>query len=103
MLTASDLLNLPYTPYLTEGGIAYACRSVAGSSDRLGFSPIGHLRQTVGEVAVELAFRRYLSQQAVPFHVLGMKPFTQPQRYDVLLGGHRCILRIDLTQRVKLD
>jgi hypothetical protein len=45
---------------------------------------------------VELAFRRYLGEQAIPFDVLGSTPFTDPDRYDVALGGHRCDLKSTL-------
>ena len=99
MLTVSDLIHLPYTPDLSEGGIAYACRSLACTFDRMGSSPMEGLRQIVGGVAVELAFRCYLSGQAVPFHVLGATPFTHPDHYDVLLGGHRCNVKSFLITR----
>jgi hypothetical protein len=99
MLTSTDLLHLLYTPDLTEAGIAYACRSIASTSDRMGGSPLNHLRRIVGGVAAELAFRRYLSEQAIPFNVLGAAPFTHPDRYDVSLGGHRCDLRSFLITR----
>jgi hypothetical protein len=39
MLTPSDLLRLPYTPDLTEGGIEYALRSLANTYEREGRSP----------------------------------------------------------------
>jgi hypothetical protein len=99
MLTATDLLHLPCTPDLTEGGISYACRSLACTRDRLGEFPMDQMRHCVADVAVELAFRRYLREQAVPFHVLGMQPFTHPERYDVSLGGHRCIVKSMLVTR----
>jgi hypothetical protein len=93
MLTESDLIHLPYTPDLSEGGIAYACRSLACAYDHPGSSTMDDLRRIVGEVAVELAFRRHLTEQAVPFHVLGVTPFTHPNHYDVSLGGHRCTVK----------
>jgi hypothetical protein len=93
MISSSDLIHLPYTPDLTEGGIAYACRSLAHTYNRMDGSPLDRLRRIVGGVAVELAFRRYLSEQNVPFDVLGATPFTDPDRYDVSLGGHRCDLK----------
>ena len=93
MITPSDLIHLPYTPDLTEGGIAYACRSLAYTYNRMGGSPFDRLRRIVAGVAVELAFRRYLGEQAVPFDVLGATPFTDPDRYDVSLGGHRCDMK----------
>jgi len=99
MLSSSDLLHLPYTPDLTEGGIAYACRSLAYTYGRMGGSPVDRLRRIVGGVAAELAFRRTLSEQAIPFNVLGATPFTHPDRYDVSLGGHRCDLKSFLITR----
>jgi hypothetical protein len=58
MLSPSDLLRLPYTPDLTEGGIAYALLSLPYKNP----SYDGLLR-TVSQGIVELAFRRHLSQQ----------------------------------------
>lgn len=90
MLTPSDLLRLPYTPDLTEGGIEYALRSLTYSFDRAGVSHYDRLRRTVASVAVELAFRRYLSQHNIPFEVKAAAPFTDRERYDVSLAGRRC-------------
>ena len=93
MITVSDLLRIPYTPDLTEGGIAYANRSLPHTYDRMGGSPFDRLRRIVAGVAVELAFRRYLTQQNIPFDIKGATPFTDPDRYDVSLGGHRCDIK----------
>jgi hypothetical protein len=99
MLNSDDLIHLPYTPDLTEGGIAYACRSLAYTYNRMGGTPLDRLRRIVGGVAVELAFRRYLTEQGIPFDVLGATPFTDPDRYDVSLGGHRCDVKSFLISR----
>ncbi len=99
MLTASDLIHLPYTPDLTEGGIAYACRSLAFAGHRMGDAPVEPLQNTVAEIAIELAFRRYLREQAVPFEILNNTPFTHPERYDISLGRHHCILKCFLVSR----
>jgi hypothetical protein len=93
MITPSDFLHLPYTPDLSEGGIAYAVRSLPYTYDRMGGSPFNRLRRIVAGVAVELAFRRYLSQQDILYDVKGATPFTDPDRYDVSLGGHRCDIK----------
>jgi hypothetical protein len=93
MITASDLIHLPYTRDLTEGGIAYAVRSLPYTYNRMGGSPYERLRRIVAGVAVELAFRRYLSDQEIPFDVKGATPFTDPDRYDVSLGGRRCDIK----------
>jgi len=93
MITPSDFLHLPYTPDLTEGGIAYAIRSLPYTYDRMGGSTYERLRRIVAGVAVELAFRRHLSQNDIPYDVKGATPFTDPDRYDVSLGGHRCDIK----------
>jgi len=93
MITSSDFLHLPYTRDLTEGGIAYAIRSLPYTYNRMGGSPYDRLRRIVAGVAVELAFRRYLSKQNIPFDVKGATPFTDPDRYDVSLGGRRCDIK----------
>lgn len=93
MLTSSNLIKLPYTPDLTEGGIAYALRFLTYSFDRTGSLPYERLRRVVASVAVELAFRRYLSQQGIPFEVQAATPFTDSERYDVSLDGRRCDLK----------
>ncbi len=90
MISSSDLLHLPYTRDLTEAGIAYALRALPHTYNRMGASPYDKLRRTVASVAVELAFRRYLSEQNIPFDVKSAAPFTNPDHYDVLLGGRRC-------------
>jgi hypothetical protein len=88
MLSSTDLLRLPYTPDLTEGGIAYALLSLSYSN--LSFDQI---RRVVAGTIVELAFRRYLSQQEIPFEITAATPFTDPARHDVTLGGHRCDIK----------
>src|SRR5512145_3143482 len=93
MLSNSDFIHLPYTLDLTRGGIAYAVRSLAYTYNRMGGSPYDRLRRIVAGVAVELAFRRHLSEQDIPFDVLGATPFTDPDRYDVSLGGRRCDIK----------
>lgn len=93
MLTPSDFIHLPYTPDITEGGIAYALRSLPYSFNRIGSKPYDRIRRVVAEVAVELAFRRYLSQHDIPFEVMGATPFTEPDKYSVSLGGHRCDIK----------
>jgi hypothetical protein len=85
MLHSHDLLHLPYTPDLTEGGIAYALLLLQYNNPSY-----EQLHRTVAGTIVELAFRRYLSQQDIPFDITAAMPFTDPARYDVSLGGHRC-------------
>ncbi len=93
MITPADFLTIPYTPDLTQGGIAYACRSLAHTYDRMGGSHTARLQRIVAGVAVELAFRRQLGVENVPHDVLGATHFTEPDRYDIALGGRRCDLK----------
>jgi hypothetical protein len=88
MLSSSDLLHLPYTSDLTEGGIAYALLSLPYANQTY-----DRIRRTVAGAIVELAFRRYLSQQDIPFDITAATPFTDPTRHDVSLGGHRCDIK----------
>ena len=90
MITADDLVSLPYTQDLTQAGVAYAARSLPYTYDRMGGSPFDRLRRIAAGVAVELAFRRYLTGEGVPFDILGATPFSAPDRYDLALGGRRC-------------
>ncbi|HEY5269455.1 MAG TPA: hypothetical protein VII97_03905, partial [Anaerolineales bacterium] len=70
MITSTDILHLPYTSDLTESGVAYACRSLATTSERMGSSRpragtgtnVERLRRIVGGVAAELAFRHALTE-----------------------------------------
>ena len=90
MITADELVTLPYTQDLTQAGIAYAVRSFPHTHDPVGGSPFNRLQRTVAGVAVELAFRCYLTGAGVPFDVLSATPFSAPDRYDLALGGRRC-------------
>jgi hypothetical protein len=55
--------------------------------------PYDYLRRVVAGAMVELVFRRYLAEQGIPFEVKGAAPFTEPDRYDVWLGGRRCDIK----------
>jgi len=92
MLASSDLIPLPYTRDLSEGGIAYACQWLTGTFERMGDAPAERMRREAGGAAVELAFRRHLSAQAVPFEVRKGTPFSRPEHTTLALGGHRCDL-----------
>jgi hypothetical protein len=93
MTSSSNLTHLSYTRDLTEGGIAYAVRSLPYTYNRAGASPYNRLRRVVAGVAVELAFRRYPSEKDIPLEVKGAAPFTDPNQYNVSLGGRRCDIK----------
>jgi hypothetical protein len=99
LITATDFIKLPYTPDLTQSGIEYATRSLPYTYNRMSGSLYSRLRRIVGGVAVELSLRRYLGEQNIPFDVKGATPFTEPDKYDVALGGHRCDLKTFVTSK----
>ncbi len=84
------ILRLPYDASLTVAGIEYAKRSLHYTYNRMRLGTAARLRKIVAGVAVELAFRRWLEAQNVPYDLLGATPFTEPDRYDLRLGGRRC-------------
>ena len=90
MLTSSDLIQLPYSPDLSESGISYVCQDLRHAHAGGRNSSLEFLRNCVASVAVELAFRRYLVSERVPFVARADMPFSDPQHYDITLGGHRC-------------
>ena len=99
MITASDFIKLAYTADLTESGIAYAVRSLTRDYDRMGESLFARLRRIVGNVSVELAFRRLLNERSIPYQVMNALPFSEPDRYEVTLGGRRCTINTLVTSR----
>jgi hypothetical protein len=93
MLTPADFIRLPYTPDLTQAGIAYACQSLHYTYDRMGGDRFARLRRIVAGKAVELAFKRLLEARQVPYDLLGTTPFTDPDRYDIAIGGRCCDIK----------
>ncbi|MEW6718478.1 MAG: hypothetical protein AB1345_13380 [Chloroflexota bacterium] len=93
MPSIDDLIFLPYSSDLNLAGIAYACRSLPYTYDRVGGTRAERLRRIVAGIAVELAFRRHLDTKNIPYDLLGATPFTQPDRYDLALGGRRCDIK----------
>ncbi len=84
------MLRLPYDATLTLAGIEYAKKSLHYTYNRMRLAPAARLRKIVAGVAVELALRRWLQAQDVPFDLLGATPFTEKDKYDLRLGGRRC-------------
>ena len=101
MVTSSDFITIPYSDDLTRGGITYASKSLHYTYNRMGSSAVPRLRRIVAGVAVELAFRRYLAQEEIPHDNLGRTPFTDPDRYDIAIGGRRCDIKSFVLKRKK--
>jgi hypothetical protein len=90
MLSPAQVLRLPYDQSLTLAGIEYAKKSLHYTYNRMGLNPAARLRKIVAGVAVELAFRRWLEAEGLPYDLLGATAFTEKDRYDLCLGGRRC-------------
>ena len=104
MLTESDFITLPYTPDMTLAGIQYARQSLPHTYDRMGGNRFKRLRRIVAGKAVELAFKRHLNQQEIPHDMLGSTPFTDPDHYDLSIGGRRCDIKsFMLTQKERIS
>jgi hypothetical protein len=99
MISVSDILYLPGTRDLMEGGIAYALHALPYQFQRVGGSTYDRLRRSAAGAAVELAFRRYLSEHGIPFEVKSALPFTEHGHYDVMLNGRRCEIQSFLISR----
>jgi len=104
MLSAPAILRLPYDASLTIAGIEYAKKSLHYTYDRMRLGTAARLRKIVAGVAVELAFRRWLDADGVPYNLLGATAFTEKDRYDLSLGGRRCDLKTFLvSDRAKIS
>jgi hypothetical protein len=93
MISAADLLRLPFDDSLAWAGVEYAKKSLHYTYDRMNLQPGARLRKIVAGVAVELAFRRWLDASEVPYDLLGATAFTEKDKYDLRLGGRRCDLK----------
>lgn len=104
MLSSASILRLPYDRSLTLAGIEYAKKSLHYTYNRMKLDPSARLRKIVTGVAVELAFRRWLDATDIPYDLLGATAFTEPDKYDLRLGGRRCDLKSFLiSDRVKIS
>ena len=92
VLAPSDFVHLPYTPDLTQAGILYSCRSLALDLIQASNLRLEPLRQQIADTAAEVAFHRLLSEHHLPFKTIPAARFSQPDRFEVMLGGRRCHL-----------
>src|SRR5574340_1214017 len=93
MLTAADIVRLPFTDDLADAGIEYAVRSLAHSSVQSGKHNHYSLYHTAGDFAAEVAFRRFLNQQGVRFRTEAVMPFRGAEGFQVVIGRRRCQIK----------
>ncbi len=92
-MRADDFVVLPCSHDLIRAGLDYACRSLQNLHLRPDNAGYAQIRRVASGAAVELAFRRYLVEQGIPFNVAPPAAFTDPNRFVVTLRGRRCDLR----------
>lgn len=96
MLTEADFLHLPFTPDLNDAGAAIGLGSASSDAAATDDDWCDALQRMVAHVAVGLALRRHLTGNRIPFKVTGGLPFSEPNQFDVTLGGHRCHIVVEL-------
>ncbi|MEK7440439.1 MAG: hypothetical protein AAB571_04215 [Chloroflexota bacterium] len=95
-LTASDILVLPYDTQFSIAGVQYARDSLHYTHNRMHLKKVDRLRKIVAGVAFEMAVRRWLENESVPYQRLGATPFTEVDKFDLAIGGRRCDLKSHL-------
>jgi hypothetical protein len=88
-IDAHDLIRIPYDGSLTLAGAIYACRTLHHGYNRIGRTSAHRLRRIVSNVAAELALRRWLDSESVPYTLIEATPFTRPNYLTLTLGGRR--------------
>lgn len=85
------LIRMPYTPDLAETAVREVTRALAQPARFPLLDSFDEMRQRAADNIVTLAFRRYLSEQDVPYDSVESVSFTEPDLYDISFGGRRCI------------
>ena len=96
MLTPSDITILPYDDQFSRAGAQYARDSLHFTYNRMRLNTGDRLRKIVTGIAFEMAARRWLESASIPYNRLGATAFTEPDRFDLALGGRRCDLKSSL-------
>src|SRR3990172_8426068 len=65
MISASDLIVLPYDPQYSRAGVQYARDSLHYTYNRMKLNTADRLRKIVAGIAFEMAARRWLEAQGV--------------------------------------
>jgi hypothetical protein len=99
MVSLTDFIPLEYSPDLTQAGVAYACEHLISTYDRTAGSDLDRLRCLVANIAVELAFRRYITKEKIPHNSSSVTHFTDPGRYLIAIGRRRCEIQCFMLTR----
>jgi len=80
-------LPLPFTPDLTETGVAEVVAALAHPSRQLFLDSYDDMRLRVADNIVTLAVRRHLVQEGIPHQAAPAISFSEADRYDIAIGG----------------
>lgn len=92
MITAEDLVHLPFSADLSEAGILHLSRILPrlGGGARL----TGHsMHRIIAATAAQLALRRYLVQRGVDFGVSGRSEFAPHEAPNIRIGRRTLALK----------
>ena len=95
-LSASDIVVLPYDPQFSRAGAQYARDSLHFTYNRMRLNTGDRLRKIAAGIAFEMATRRWLETASIQYSRLGATAFTDPDRFDLAIGGRRCDLKSSL-------
>jgi hypothetical protein len=93
MISTGDIVKIAYSADLTDAGLIYVRHVLSIQPLRRDRGLIENLRRLVSATATELAFRRYLAAERIPFGAAAGRQFSESDHYDVVLDGHRCDVR----------
>jgi len=82
-----DWVQWPIDASLTMAGITYACQTLS-KQIALHKSPnLQQIRSIVPQISTELAVRRWMEKERLPYKLHEDQPFTHPSRPSIILGG----------------
>ena len=88
-INRQDWMPWPIDSSLTMAGVAYACQTLSRQIS-LNKSPnLRQIRSIVPQISTELAVRRWLDKERLPYILHEEQPFTNPARPSIFLGGRR--------------
>jgi hypothetical protein len=96
MLTSADILVLPYDEQFSRAGVQYARDSLHTAYHRFKNETPDRLRTTVAGIAFEMATRRWLEAASIRYDRLGATTLSDPNRFDLAIGGRRFDLKCHL-------
>ncbi|TES90465.1 MAG: hypothetical protein E3J88_04060 [Anaerolineales bacterium] len=91
MAASKDFIQLPCSQDLIQAGTASVIRSLVQPGGRQADTRFDRLRYEVVDKAIDLAFRRLLTDEEVPHQLVEPISFSQPDTFDVAFGGRRCV------------